>query len=82
MSGSALSQAKTKRTSRGVNLSSMAGIVYLAEGPYSCLMLSLQLQAISPNACTIQRFLARPAAWVGLVSCKQGLGGYLRECQN
>ena len=37
-------------------------------------MLSLQLQAIQPNACTIQRFLARPAAWVGLVSCKQVLG--------
>ena len=38
-------------------------------------MLSLQLQAILPNACTIQRFLARPTAWVGLVSCKQVLGG-------
>jgi hypothetical protein len=36
-------------------------------------MLSLQLQAIPPNACTIQRFLARPTAWVGLVSCKQEL---------
>ena len=36
-------------------------------------MLSLQLQAIPPNACTTLRFLARPTAWVGLVSCKQVL---------
>ena len=41
------------------------------------LMLLVQLQAL-PNACTTQRFLARPTAWFVPVRCNQLLGGLHR----